>query len=382
MRRQSAAPSAVWSDLYYDLVLVAGIVVLSGSWAEDHSPEYTMWLGVVFGLIWSTWVLTSLVMGSFGARHSDPTAVEIALLTVQMGALLLLTLSSVTDSAGAENAFGLLLSLALAAAVALGLLARRRGVAVSLRTLGLLGFAAAMIGVAEVLPGSALGLATVAWWSALIATLAGGWLGLRSASLDPHQLSHRFGELTIIVIGETLLKMALSANEKGFDKLDSGGLALAMIVVTAMWWDYFSDAVRRPPGPGLRRSAWALSHFILHLALIGAAVGLGKLVVADSGLGHGGTALLIGVPLTLAMLALALLDVFGDRKIAPVRAGVHAAATIFLGGLTGFAWMHPDDAPLPLVAWMVVIVALASGLVSALSRFGAGITDPAPQPTH
>ena len=121
MRRQSAAPSAVWSDLYYDLVLVAGIVVLSGSWAEDHSPEYTMWLGVVFGLIWSTWVLTRLVMGSFGARHSDPTAVEIALLTVQMGALLLLTLSSVTDSAGAENAFGLLLSLALAAAVALGL---------------------------------------------------------------------------------------------------------------------------------------------------------------------------------------------------------------------------------------------------------------------
>ena len=33
MRRFAAAPSAVWSDLYYDLALVAAIVVLSGSWA-------------------------------------------------------------------------------------------------------------------------------------------------------------------------------------------------------------------------------------------------------------------------------------------------------------------------------------------------------------
>ena len=57
MRRFAAAPSAVWSDLYYDLALVAAIVVLSGSWALDHSLGFTLWLGLVFGLIWSTWVL-------------------------------------------------------------------------------------------------------------------------------------------------------------------------------------------------------------------------------------------------------------------------------------------------------------------------------------
>lgn len=380
MRRFAAAPSAVWSDLYYDLALVAAIVVLSGSWAQDHSLGFTVWLGVVFGLIWSTWVVTSLVIGAFTQRENDPGAIDIALLTVQMGAILLVTLSSVADSTAADNAFGTLLGLALGAGVILGWRARRRGTRVQLSTLALMTAAAALIAISEILPESDSGWATSAWWVALMGTLMAAAMGLRDSAIDPHRLSHRFGELTIILIGETLLKMALSADEKGFDTLDIGGLALVMIFVTAIWWDYFSDAVRRPPGSPGRRSAWGLSHFLLHLALIGAAVGLGKLAVSDPGLGHGGTGWLIGAPLTLAMLALTMLDLFGDRSIAPLRAGVHAMATLLLAGLTTIALTHPDDPPLPRVIWMVLIVALASGLVSALSRGASHRTEVAVEP--
>lgn len=382
VRRLAAAPSAQWSDLYFDLALVAGIVVLSASWAEDHSLGFTIWLCIVFGLIWSTWVMTSLVMGAFSERPTAPGAVDIALLTLQMGSILLLTLSSVTYTIAFENGFGALVSLALAAGVVLGWRARRRGVRVDNRTLGLMALAAGLIALSEFLPASLQNWAAGVWWVALIGTLMGAWMGLADAAIDPHRLSHRFGELTIILIGETLLKMALSANDKGYDHLHYGGLGLVMVFVTAIWWDYFSDAVRRPPGAGRRRSAWGLSHFVLHLSLIGAAVGLGKLAVADPGLGHGGTALLIGAPLTLAMLALTLLDVFGDRSIAPLRAGVHAGATLLLAAQTALALSRPDDSPAPHATWMVIVVALASGLVSALSRQQATTADDSLEPAH
>ncbi|MBP6994979.1 MAG: low temperature requirement protein A [Phycicoccus sp.] len=367
MRRFAAAPSAVWSDLYYDLALVAAIVVLSGSWALDHSLGFTLWLGLVFGLIWSTWVVTSLVMGTFSGRDAAPGAVDIALLTVQMATILLVTLSSVADSSAADNVFGILLGMALGTGVILGWRARRRGTRVQTNTLVLMASAATLIVVSEILPDALSGWANTVWWVALVGILVAAAIGLQDSAIDPDRLSHRFGELTIILIGETLLKMALSADEKGFDTLDSGGLALVVVFVTAIWWDYFSDAVRRPPGSPRRRSAWGLSHFLLHLALIGAAVGLGKLAVADSGLGHGGTGWLIGAPLTLAMLALTMLDIFGERSIAPLRAGVHAGATLLLAGLTAFALSRPDDAPLPIATWMVVVVVLSSGLVSAIS---------------
>lgn len=66
--------------------------------------------------------------------------------------------------------------------------------------------------------------------------------------LHPHHITERFGLFTIIVLGESILASAnaiLAAIESSHDAVHFVAIAgLALVVVAAMWWTYFSRPMR------------------------------------------------------------------------------------------------------------------------------------------
>lgn len=366
-RRPPAAPATSWSYLYYDLAMVAAIVVLSYEWAADHSALNAVWLTIVFGVIWSTWVLSGLMTGGFTKEPPSLRGLDMALLSLQMVLLLLVALSATSASQKASDLFGILTALAVLLTLLLGRRGRSRGLPVDRPTTLLVDGAVALLVLAEVFVGELGDWYAALWLLALALIGVATWRGLRSSLIDPHRLGHRLGELTTIVIGETLLKIALTADEKGLETLHPLAVLIVLGLLTVMWWDYFSDAVRRPPSAGARRALWSQSHFLLHLGLIAAAVGLGKLAVDDPALEHGTTSLLV-VPVALVYLSLTLLDLFGGTRSAGVRATIHALTTVLVAGVGSVAAVALHWPPLAIGTVVTGLAAMGTLAVTMAPR--------------
>ena len=151
---------------------------------------------------------------------------------------------------------------------------------------------------------------------------------LRPELPDLHRMTHRLGELTVIVIGESFLKIALVAGDAAVSEFSVLALVVAFAVGTLTWWDYFigPEPAAGALTPG-RALAWSAGHLLGHLTLIALAVGLAKLLVYGGELELALAAGLLVAPLAgfaaaRALIDLALLD-FGARAIgtkAPARA--------------------------------------------------------------
>ncbi|CAM2007686.1 low temperature requirement protein A [Acanthopleuribacter pedis] len=100
--------------------------------------------------------------------------------------------------------------------------------------------------------------------------------------VDLEHLSERYGLMTIIVLGESFVKMlgGLVANEPSLPALAHASFAL--IVTCALWWIYFDDIadsrLRRFP---FAYPLWLFGHLPLHCGTIAVGVGLQKVIYFD-----------------------------------------------------------------------------------------------------
>ena len=125
-----------------------------------------------------------------------------------------------------------------------------------------------------------------------------------------HHIVERYGLLTIIVLGETLLAAAAALTHAGGDHFDIRfvHIALSALVITlAMWWLYFSREEQLPKTNLSHVLTWGYGHAPLFAA--GAAVGAGFEVLVDVVGGHATIPLLAGdysvaVPAAIYLLAL------------------------------------------------------------------------------
>jgi low temperature requirement protein LtrA len=193
----------------------------------------------------------------------------------------------------------------------------------------------------------------------LIAALLLGW-GLELAvpalaernGMTPwhrHHIMERYGLLTIIVLGETLLAASAALTHAAGDHFDIRfvHIALSALVITlAMWWLYFSHEEHLPTISLSRAFTWGYGHAPLFAA--GAAVGAGFAVLVDIVSGHSTISLLAGdyavaVPTAIYLLALwfvrdrfvisgvwhGVLPVFAALVLlAPLVFGLEAVATV------------------------------------------------------
>ena len=151
-----------------------------------------------------------------------------------------------------------------------------------------------------------------------------------STPWHPHHIAERYGLLTLIVLGESVLS-ATQATQAAFDAGGSGARLLALaagglLILFAMWWLYFEHPPRL--GSSSRATfAWGYGHLPIFASI--AAVGAGLSVTADhaQGIAHVTTrdsGLAVAVPVAVYLLALWLV------QLRPHRPSRNATLALFM----------------------------------------------------
>ena len=222
-----------------------------------------------------------------------------------------------------------------------------------------------------------LGLCQLGWWSLLIwpaTARAYGFLVFALCELSvpiwaeragrtkwhPHHIAERYGLLTLIVLGESVLSatqavqgaLDVNANTYQLLALSAGGL----LIVFSVWWIYFAHPAQHVLSSLRAGFTWGYGHFPIFASI--AAIGAGLSVVADHAAGHAhlsrqaaGAAVAVPVAVYLACVwlahvrphahgggvAIAFLLTIGGVLAAPVLPGGGVLAIgLLLAGLVTF----------------------------------------------
>jgi low temperature requirement protein LtrA len=321
------APAQSWLELFYDLTFVASIVVLSSAYSKDSTWDNVLWLVLVLSLIWATWLSTTLLLNRIELAGTWLRS----LLVVQMVLILVLALTADASKEDSSSWSGPVFAAALVT-LALQYLAvtrsrpdlRRYFSERMWRCLA----AAVVFAFTPLYPDP--------WY--VIPWVLG--IGLMMAPVrqvdhhdveDDHHVIHRFGEFTIIMLGEAFVKVGLVASEEPLDEVDLVGLPMTFVLVFAIWWLYFTDI----PASGLprarrRRVGWMYAHFPLHISITAVAVGMSRLLLPSLEGRDAQSIRYVTLPLTVIALSLALLNLMIDTPLALRRARIHLLSAALL----------------------------------------------------
>lgn len=177
-----------------------------------------------------------------------------------------------------------------------------------------------------------------AGWAVLIGLelLVPAWATMaRPTNWNRHHIAERYGLLTIIVLGESILAATLAIQSA----IDEGGVSFALLrgiaggllILFSMWWIYFADSAHQLLTSVRVAFQWGYGHLFVFASA--AAVGAGFSVYADFVTHHAhisgqAAAATIAVPTAVFLLAVWLLHVRPARG--GLRPTVSFAAAIAL----------------------------------------------------
>ena len=259
-------------ELFFDLVVVFAITQVSTFLSNDPTWSGLLRGLLLLGVIWWAW---SAYAWLTNALDPEEGAVRLAVLAA-IAAMLVLSLA-VPGAFGADGViFGVaylivrLLHLVLFAIAGRGDRDMLRAV---LRTLG----ASVVAPILLIVAGFLHDPAQLALWGIALAIMyLGALVGhMRGFSVSPEHFVERFGLITIIALGESIVAIGVGA--AGLP-LDAGVLTAAVLGVTVsacLWWAYFDWAVyvsqaRLASLTGPPRAAYARDVYsYLHLPMVG-----------------------------------------------------------------------------------------------------------------
>ncbi|GAB4003037.1 hypothetical protein GCM10029992_43130 [Glycomyces albus] len=272
-------------ELFYDLVFVVAIAQAAASLhhalAEDHWQSGLLGYAMVFFAIWWTWLNFAWFASAY---DTDDTPYRIAVMVQMAGALIL--------AAGIEPAFErqdfmtviIGYSVIRAAMVTQWFRAARsdpeRRTTCLRYAIGLIVVQLLWITAGLTVEGTAF---VFVWLVLVVVDMAVPVYAERAAptTWHAHHITERYGLLTIIVLGETILAATMgvrSALELGHDQTQVLVIAAAgLVTVFSMWWLYF-DRPAHDLLTNLRMSfRWGYGHYVVFGSA--AAVGAGLEVV-------------------------------------------------------------------------------------------------------
>ena len=336
-----------WLELFYDLVYVATVVQLGNKLSEEVSAEGFLGFVLLFVPIWWVWMGTTFYANRFVADDLTHRLLVFAQIMV-VSALAI----HVFDGLGETSA-----GFALAYAAARGIL-----VLMYLR-------AAHFVEVARPLArryATGFTIAAIVWlisafvpppvrfilWG--VGLLIDFYTPLSPESTrlqkllppSPHHLPERMGLFTIIVFGESFIKVigGFSGHEIEFQRVIVAMIGL--ILVASMWWVYIENIAERGVNWARGAQIWLYMHLPLQLGLVALAVGVYKLVtISDPE--HGlpdNYRLLISGAVAISLFSTSIIEYFtvkneGERGGRPELylrfAGVIAAIVV---GIAGHGW--------------------------------------------
>ena len=344
---------ATWLELFFDLVFVVAIAQLSHELVVDHSTDGFLRFAGLFVPVWVAWQGFSFYADRF---DTDDLVFRSSYLAAMIAVAALAVL--IPEVAHGESTAWFALSY------------------VALRSIMLALYARAWLAVPEARPlvrfygsGYALGVDTplryVLWGVGLAVDLSLPPLAMRLHLRVPTTAAHvveRWGLFTIIVLGESVVLVALGTAGADWDGDSVVAALLGALAVAGVWWLYFdrhASIVLRGGTPAV--VVYSYAHLPLLLGLAAASAGV-ALLLEDAGAVHlaagpsaaylGGFALFLvslvvmrvattvaggrwlGVSLKLGaaavlLLALALRDVLPTLVVAAVP-GALLATLVFL----------------------------------------------------
>lgn len=336
--------SVSWLELFYDLIFVAALVQLGEGLADDPTGLGVGRFLAGFVLLWWSWTGTTFYMNRFVVDDLPHRLLVLG----QMFAIGLLAVG-VEDAFGERSAY---FALSYAAVRILLVVMYWRadrwmqdGHALSRRFVTYFSTAVVLWIASVFVPAP---YRFLVWLVAFAVELAGPFLApgkaaVRGSPADLPHMQERYALFTIIVLGESLIKLigALASEEL----LSSAPLlgALGFLIAAALWWTYFDDVA----GARLhqtRNSAyvWVYSHLPLAAGLTALGVAVKKLAKATPTDALSGSArwLLLG-SLAVALLSIAAIDRVTDSRFYGVRSRdrtrprLVAAAVVLLIGVFG-----------------------------------------------
>jgi low temperature requirement protein LtrA len=280
-----------WLELFYDLVYVATIVQLGNRLSDDVSIGGFISFVLIFAPVWWLWV----GMTRYSNRFDSDDLIHRLLVFAQIFTVVILAISVYNATTTTGEAFALAYATGRVILVLMYIRAYchvPEARPLTIRYIIGISIAAAIWFVSAFVPPP---LRYLLWAAGLAVDT---YVAISPASFriqvalppSPRHLPERFGLFTMIVIGESFLKVigGLSGQTSDFPSIvaDIPGFLSriladipALVIVISLWWVYFDDiaesAIRVA---GRWPHVWLYGHFPLHVGIVALSVGIYKLV--------------------------------------------------------------------------------------------------------
>jgi low temperature requirement protein LtrA len=308
---------ATWLELFFDLVFVAAVSQLANALAAEPTPaRFLEFLGL-FAPVWWAWMGFTFYANRF---DTDDIVYRLLMLAAMFGvAVLATTIPGVFR--GATTGFPLAyISVRLVLIVLYARANRHVPEARTLtRTLLTLFSLAVLVWAVSIAFDSPW--VYVLWGVALLIELVApirGWRALRDTPVDRRHLPERFGLLTLIVLGESVLAVVLGVSKVSWDVGSAAAAAGGFVVAAALWWIYFDfldEGALTSRGIFGGLTYVYMNYFVVAgLAALGAGVKLA--IFAASGDHHyDDTAWILSAGLALAMVGLGIIQTVAGTMV-------------------------------------------------------------------
>jgi low temperature requirement protein LtrA len=308
---------ATWLELFFDLVFVAAVSQLANALAEHPTPaRFFEFLGL-FVPVWWAWMGFTFYANRF---DTDDIVYRLLMLVAMFGvAVLATTIPSVFH--GATEGFTLAYISVRIVLVALYARASRHVPEARTLTRTLLTLFSLAIFVWAVSLAFDRPWVYVVWGIALCIELVApirGWRSIRDAPVDQRHLPERFGLLTLIVLGESVLAVVLGVSKVSWDAGSAAAAVGGFIIAAAIWWIYFDfldeGALTARGIFGGLTYVYVNYFLVAGLAALGAGV---KLAILSSGGDHAydDTAWVPCAGLALAMFGLGVIQLVAGTMV-------------------------------------------------------------------
>jgi low temperature requirement protein LtrA len=263
---------ATWLELFFDLVFVISIAEVAHTLEDYRTLADFVGTAGLFVAVWWAWVGYTV----YADRFDTDDLPHRALVLAGMLAVIAMALSVHGALHGGSARFAL--SFVAVRGIVLVLNARARRHAVPARPLlnlylGAFSTGAALWLVSVLVPEPAR---YVLWGVALVLELSAPWVGRREivkAPLHDSHLVERFGLFTLIVLGESVVRVAQGAADVDWTAATLAAAGAGFLVVAGLWWLYFDRLDEAAVRSVLRGLIWNYGHLPLLAGLVAVAVG-------------------------------------------------------------------------------------------------------------
>ncbi len=325
-----------WLELFYDLIFVAAFIQLGNGLAAGVSVASFAGFAAVFTPLWITWTGFTFYVNRFTVDDFTHR------LTVflQMFAVGGMAVFAPRVLGGESRAFALTYAVAQAVVALMYLRAWRQvpdARAYAAYWGRVFATGAVVFGVSAFVPAPwCYGL----WGLGIMAVIAAP-LSRHSRELserfptDQEHLSERYGLLTIIVLGESFVKVLSHLSGRGGQWEALLQASLLLLITCCIWWIYFDDVGgSRLKDERFGPVVWLYGHLPLQIAITATGVAIKKVVDLDIALtAPDGARWLLSVSLALTMASVAIIDSVTARRQAELSDRLRVNVRLFSAAL-------------------------------------------------